>query len=343
MVNFIQKLKRLLCDDSKSKPIKNHPVRTHLPSHPSRESFQIPYLYVVLPYFNYCQYKTRTKLFLDFIKRIQNKRHLRIIVVEGTPKGVPFDLPTFSSDSVFLHIKVELPHRVWVKENLINLAIKNLPKEWYYVAWIDADLTFLNEHWVEETIKQLKQVDVVQLFETAMNLGPNAETLKIDKGFAYQALKSNQPYTKTYKYGFWHPGYAWACTRLAYEKMGKLIDFGILGSGDHHMALAWIGKVECSHPGNIHLDYMMALKEFQDRCQGIKIGYVTGTILHHYHGSIADRRYQERWQILTKNEYSPYKDIAYKENGLLYLTEKGKRFQEPIYDYFKGRKEDASQ
>jgi len=338
MVSFIKKLKHFFCEDPK-KSIKNHPVRSQLPSHPSRESFQTSYLYVILPYFNYCKYKSRTKLFLDFIKRIQSNRSIRIIVVEGTPKGMPFDLPLFS-DNIFLHIKVELVDRVWIKENLINLAIKNLPKEWYYVAWIDADLTFLNEHWVEETIKQLKQVDIVQLFDSAMNLGPNGETLKIDKGFVYQYLKSGHEYIKTYKYGFWHPGYAWACNRLAYEKMGKLIDFGILGSGDHHMALAWIGKVECSHPGNIHLDYMMALKEFQDRCKNMKLGYVPGSILHHYHGSIADRRYQERWQILTKHHYSPLKDIAYKENGLLYLTESGKRFQESIDDYFKGRRED---
>lgn len=340
MVNFIKKIKQLFCKNSKPKA-KNYPIRTQIPSHPSRESFQTSYLYIILPYFNYCKYKSRTKLFLDFIKRIENKKNIRIVIVEGTPKGVPFDLPTFN-DTIFLHIKVELTDRVWVKENLINLAIKNLPKEWYYVAWIDADLTFLNEQWVEETIKQLKLNDVVQLFETAANLGPLGETVKIDKGFVHQHLKSGKEYTKTYKYGFWHPGYAWACNRLAYEKMGKLVDFGILGSGDHHMALAWIGKVECSHPGNIHLDYMMALKEFQDRCKGIKLGYVIGTILHHYHGSIADRRYQERWQILTKNEYSPYKDIAYKGNGLLYLTEIGKRFQEPIDEYFKGRKEDST-
>lgn len=338
MVNFIKKLKRFFCDDPKT-PVKNHPVRTHLPSHPSRESFQTSYLYVILPYFNYCKYKSRTKLFLEFIRRIQHNHSIRIIVVEGTPKGTAFDLPIFNDD-IFLHIKVELADRVWIKENLINLAIKNLPKEWYYVAWIDADLTFLNEHWVDETIKQLKTVDIVQLFEIAMNLGPNGETLKIDKGFVYQYLKSGKEYTKTYKYGFWHPGYAWACNRLAYEKMGKLIDFGILGSGDHHMALAWIGKVECSHPGNIHLDYMLALKSYQDRCKELKLGYVPGSILHHYHGSIADRRYQERWQILTKNNYSPFKDIAYKENGLMYLTESGKRLQEPIDDYFKGRRED---
>uniref|UniRef100_A0A6C0CTW6 Glycosyltransferase n=1 Tax=viral metagenome TaxID=1070528 RepID=A0A6C0CTW6_9ZZZZ len=338
MVGFIKKLKRFFCDDPKASN-KNHPVRSYISSHPSRESFQTSYLYVVLPYFNYCKYKSRTKLFLEFIKRIQSNRTIRIIIVEGTPKGMPFDLPTFS-DKIFLHIKVELSDRIWIKENLINLAIKNLPKEWYYVAWIDADLTFLNEHWIDETIKQLKQDDIVQLFDSAMNLGPNGETLKIDKGFVYQYLKSGHEYIKTYKYGFWHPGYAWACNRFAYEKMGKLIDFGILGSGDHHMALAWIGKVECSHPGNIHLDYMIALKDFQDRCKNIKLGYIPGTILHHYHGSIADRRYQERWQILTKNQYSPIKDIAYKENGLLYLTEKGKRFQEPIDDYFRGRRED---
>ena len=308
---------------------------------PPRPSFHISPLYVILPYFNYCKYKSRTKLFLEFVKRIYNKKLIRIVIIEGTPKGEPFDLPDFSSSSVFLHIKVELHDRIWIKENLINLAVRNLPSDWNYVAWIDADLTFVNEMWVQDTIQLLKIYDVVQMFDSAINLGPNGETLKVEKGFVYQYINSGHEYNKNSKYGVWHPGYAWACHRKAYEQMGGLIDFGILGSGDRHMALAWINKAELSYPGNIHIDYMLKLKEFQDNCTDIKINYVPGSVIHHFHGSIKDRRYQERWNILTKNNYSPIKDIFYTKDGILQLTEVGKRLQPPIYDYFIGRNEDG--
>jgi len=320
------------------------PIRSRsnsLSSPPSPKKPHSRILYIILPYFNYCSYESRTKLFLDFIKRIHHKPMIRIVVVEGTPKGKEFDLPAFDSESVFLHIKVELNERVWIKENLINLAVRNLPSDWNYMAWVDADITFLNNKWVQDTMHTLDSSDVVQMFHSAINLGPDEETLKVDKGFMYQHLKSGYMYHKNAKYGFWHPGYAWACNRHAYTKMGGLIDFSILGSGDRHMALALIGKVEYSHPGNIHLDYMIKLKEFQDRCKGLKINYIQGSILHHFHGSIADRRYQERWTILTKNEYSPIKDIHYDKEGILHLTPSGARLQPPIDAYFRGRNEDG--
>lgn len=309
---------------------------------PPRRSFQIAPLYIVLPYFNYCKYRSRIKLFLEFIKRISKHSLLRIVVIEGTPKGTPFDLPDFSDEVVFLHIKVELNDRVWIKENLINLAIRNLPKEWNYVAWVDADLTFVNENWIQDTIQGLKKYSIVQMFDSAVNLGPHGESLKTEKGFMYQYLESGHSYNKNNKYGVWHPGYAWACNRKAFEQMGGLVDFGILGSGDRHMALAWIGKAELSHPGNIHLDYMLKLKEFQDKCTDLTVGYVPGTVLHHFHGSLKDRRYQERWTILTKHQYSPMKDIIYSKDGILQLTECGKRLQDPIDDYFLGRNEDGN-
>ena len=123
--------------------------------------------------------------------------------------------------------------------------------------------------------------------------------------------------------------------------MNGLIDFGILGSGDHHMALALIQKVSSSHPGGIHLNYQKKLHEYQERCKHFKINYTPGTIIHHFHGSIADRRYQERWNILVRNQYDPETDIIYTKDSILQLSEKGKRLQPPILEYFIGRNEDS--
>ena len=333
MVNIFKRFKKCFAE-----PGKNY--KKPLVAPPPRISFQVAPLYVILPYFNYCQYKSRTRLFLEFIKRIYNNPMIRIVIAEGTPKGKPFDLPDFT-DKIFLHIKVELHDSIWIKENLINLAIRNLPMDWNYISWIDADLTFMNPAWAQDTIQLLKTYDVVQLFHTAVQLGPEGETLKTDKGFVYQYLKSGHEYIKTSKYGFWHPGFAWACNRQAYVKMNGLIDFGILGSGDHHMALALIQKVSSSHPGGIHLNYQKKLHEYQERCKHFKINYTPGTIIHHFHGSIADRRYQERWNILVRNQYDPETDIVYTKDGILQLSEKGKRLQQPILEYFLGRNEDS--
>ena len=74
----------------------------------------------------------------------------------------------------------------------------------------------------------------------------------------------------------------------------------------------------------------------------LQINYINGSILHHYHGSIANRKYQERWSILTNNQYDPTIDISYNNNGIIHLSSQGKRFEEPILNYFKERLEDTT-
>jgi hypothetical protein len=289
-------------------------------------------MYVILPYFNFCGFNKRKQLFLEFIERMK-KYPVRIVIV-STGGLSELCLP------VFKHIEVGYKDQVWVKENLINIAIRRLPSNWKYVAWIDADITFLNENWVEDTIEQLKTCDVVQMFQTAVNLGPDEEAMKIDKSFGYMHAKSGNEYSRTDKYGFWHPGYAWACTKKAYQKMGGLLDWAILGSGDRHMALALIGKVEWSAPGNIEFNYLQLLQKFQKACKGLKLSYTPGTILHHWHGSLENRKYKERWDILTSNKYDPVRDLDYTNKGLIYLNFRGERLKDDIFRYFQERKED---
>jgi hypothetical protein len=289
-------------------------------------------VYVIVPYFNFCNFQQREKLFLEFIKRYQCTPGIRLVVAEAGRS-----LPHLC---VFKHLRFTFKNVMWVKEHLINLAVNFLPNDWKYVAWVDADITFLNHDWARETVEGLKTTDVLQLFHTAVNLGPDGESLKIDKGFGYMHSKSGTSYTPTDKYGFWHPGYAWAMRRSAWDKTGGLIDWAILGSGDRHMALALIGKVEASAPGTIHPNYKAMLLEYQLECKGLKLGCITGTILHHWHGSLQNRRYKERWDILTKKSYNPFEDIEF-VRGRIQFTDAGKRLEEDIRNYFFERQEDS--
>lgn len=295
-------------------------------------------LYVILPYFNFCGFKRRRDLFVQFVNEIAKTQGplVRMVISEalGTtrlPRGLP----------VWKHMTFETPSKIWIKENLINLAADRLPRYWKYMAWIDADLTFLNQNWVRDTIHELETADIVQLWRSAVNLGPDGETLKVDKSFAYMFIDSGTEWTQTDRYGFWHPGYAWACTRKAYETMNGLVDWAILGSGDRHMAMALAGLAQKSCPGNIHPNYMFLLRNFEKKLKNFKTSYVDGTILHYWHGSFANRRYRERWEILTKNNFDPFEDIGMDSDGIISLTEVGKRFDTFLDDYFTGRKEDS--
>lgn len=292
------------------------------------------YLYIILPYFNYCGFQRRQELFIQFVKRMKLLSNVRIVVSEVIG---PAQLPILG---VFKHLKFQTESHIWLKENLVNLGVRALPPQWEYMAWIDADLSFLNRTWVTDTLSALGETyDVVQLFQTVVNLGPKNEALKIDKSFGHMFKDSGTPLIKSDKYGFWHPGYAWACTKFAWEKMGGLIEFAILGSADRHMAYALVGRVLESAPGNIHPNYAEMLTDFQKSCHDLQFGYIPGTLLHHWHGSMKNRKYRERWDILTQNAFDPLKDIGVC-NGLIQLTPVGHRMDHDLIEYFVGRKED---
>jgi hypothetical protein len=122
--------------------------------------------------------------------------------------------------------------------------------------------------------------------------------------------------------------------------MGGLVDWAILGSADRHMAMAWIQRVNDSGPGNISVRYKILLKVFEARCRNFRLSYTPGTILHHWHGSLTNRRYKERWQILTSHDYDPTEDLEIDSQGMTQLSEKGKRMEKDISEYFVERKED---
>jgi hypothetical protein len=292
-------------------------------------------LYVILPYFNFCGFKSRRRLFLDFIERNKNVPGIRLVVSEVIGSAPLPKLP------VWKHIKVATKCQVWLKENIINMASTHLPPNWKYISWIDADILFLNENWVQDTKESLEYYDIVQMFHTVVNMGPRGEAMKTDKSFGYMHARSGTAYTPSDKYGFWHPGYAWACTRATWNKMGCLLDWAILGSADRHMALAWIGRVESSRPGNIHPTYIRLLLEFQAKCKGFRLGNIDGTILHEWHGRLEDRKYKERWDILTRHNFDPLKDIGLTTEGLIQLVDKGARMQSDLSSYFLERKEDS--
>lgn len=309
-------------------------------------------LYVVLPYFNFCKFNNRRRLFVEFVERMKHTPGVRIVVVEGKlDTDAEWDLPLLNDrdGGAFRHFRFSYPHALWIKENLINLGVRNLPDEWKYMAWIDADLTFVNDHWARDAIARMRtSFDVVYLWQTCVNLGQNGEVppdaKAADRSFGFMSTTSKYPYHQRAKYGFWHPGYAVACTRRAYEQMGGLFDWGILGSGDRHMALSLIGHAEWSAPGNIHPGYVTRLKEYEARCAGLRLGYVPGTIVHHWHGDHVNRRYVQRWDVLTKGGYDAVNDLRRKENGQIYLTdEAAARLGPAIIEYFYGRKEDGDE
>jgi len=294
-------------------------------------------LYVIAVVSNPARFERRYKLFNEFCVRMKEEKQIELVTIELQQNSRPFITES--------QIKLRTDHELWFKENLINIAVRHLPKNWEYMAWIDSDLEFQNKDWVRETIEQLQTYKVVQLFSHCLDLGIKHEALQVHTGIFY-AYRNGEVYNPPTKYGnYFHVGYAYAITRQAYDSIGGLIDFPILGSGDNHMALAFIGSVDLSLNKNLHSNYKLLCNIFQERCEkNIKrnVGYVHGTIMHHFHGNKVDRQYQSRWQILINNDFDPLVDIYKDANGLWQLNDNKPKLRDDIIRYFRERNEDCN-
>jgi hypothetical protein len=88
-------------------------------------------------------------------------------------------------------------------------------------------------------------------------------------------------------------------------------------------------------------DYKNSVKNFQKGAEDLRLGYVPGVILHHFHGSKKNRKYMDRWRVLVDNAYSPLLHITKNKDGLLVPTQScPKKMLEQIAKYFKQRDED---
>lgn len=306
-------------------------------------------LYVVTPVANPVRYASRYRLYRQFARRMKARHDVVHITVELAFGDRQFEVTEAGNPH---HIQLRTSEEIWHKENMINLAVARLPADWKYVAWVDADVEFTNPHWNHETLHQLQHHPIVQLFQSAIDMGPTGQFLQDHAGFAHQhvtraprILNGKDGYGYGGHYPFWHPGFGWACTRAAWDGMGGLIDWAILGSSDHHMALCFIGDGVKSLPKGVHPNYADRLRVFQERCnQHIRgnIGFVEGTLLHHWHGKKKDRKYVERWDVLLKNKFDPVRDLKRDWQGLLQLRHGADKLRSECRMYFRNRNEDSN-
>jgi len=295
-------------------------------------------LHVITVISNPCNYKKRYTLAKQFIKRMDQEENIVLYVVELCYGEQVFQV-THAKNPRHLQLRAEVP--LWHKENLINLAVQKLfPADAKTVCWVDSDIEFDNTNWALDTLKILNGCkDVVQLFSHCVDMDKNQNALNLFQGFGFQ-YSHNRPYSKK-SIHYWHPGFAWACTKRLYDHMNGLYSYGILGSGDHNMALSFIGNGLKSINSEVTDDYKNSILEYEKRVKGCRLGYVPGVIRHHFHGHKKNRKYSERWFILIENQYQPSVHVQFNEEGLIVPTELfPEKLKSDILNYFRERNED---
>ena len=310
-----------------------------------QHSTDLSKFYVIATAFNPVRFKSRYELYERF-KADMDVAKVNMVTVELALGERPFEVTQPGNP---FHVQLRTQDEIWHKESALNVALQRLPADWQYVAWIDADVHFARADWAQETVQRLQHHPVVQMFESAIDLGPEGQAIKNHRSFA-KAYHLNdvhaQPKASSGGEGFpQHPGYAWAARRDALEATGGLYDTAILGSADHHMAAAIIGRVHDFRPKGIHKAYARNLDVWQDRAKALHkdLGFVEGTLLHWWHGPKADRKYKDRWSILLKHGFDPDRDLQRDTQGLWKLSQRGERLRRDIRLYFHQRNEDSIQ
>ncbi len=296
-------------------------------------------LHVVTAIANPIRWQSRTRLYRHFEEHMLDSG-VRLTVVECAYGDRPHE---FADNPHITHVPVRARSLLWTKENLLNIGLSRLPQDWRHAAWIDADITFRRPDWATETVHALQQYDIVQAWSDCYDLGPNDEHLQVHRSFCRLAHEGAP--IKSNNYTFAHPGYAWAATRRALTLLGGLIETATLGAGDHHMALALLGRVRESVPGGISDGYLRPLLRWQDRAsQHIagNIGYVPGSIEHDWHGAKAKRAYVDRWLTLLRNHFDPETDLIRNTWGVLELAGNKPQLRMDIDRYFRTRDEDSN-
>ncbi len=307
-------------------------------------------LHVLTTIFNSARYRTRWEHYGDFARKISTHPEVELWTVEIAFGDRDFSV-TKSTDPH--HLQLRTNTELWHKEKSLNLLAQKLPHDWQKLAIVDADVFSFKPDWFDDTKHALEHFDVVQMWSNAYDLSPDSEIMGQHRSFA-DCYRSGMKitadpeinyYAPIGKMVYWHPGYAWAWRRSAWDATGGLFDTAILGSADFHMAHALVGNVQSTLTNNLHEEYKQAIVEWQERAEALKknIGAVKGGIYHSWHGAKVTRRYRSRWKILEDNQYHPRRDLTLDSQGLWKFSTKSPiSLRDQIRDYFGQRNEDST-
>lgn len=301
-------------------------------------------LHVVTCFFNPVRWKSREKLYRDFEQHMLDSGvHLTTVECELGDRPFILDNPHVN------HVQVRSHTVLWNKENLLNLGVASVAKEFpdfSYVAFVDADVMFRNAGWATETVHALQQYNVIQPWSKCLDLGPNGEVMHLWHSFCRQ-IKQDHPMSATdgHGYQYAHTGFAWAWRREALEWVSGLLDTAALGAGDHHMAWSLIGHADWTIPEGVTQGYRQPVKRWESEAKHINqnLGYLHDSdIEHSWHGSKDGRKYKKRWSIIIDNQFDPQTDLKRNVWGVLELAGNKPRLRHELDRYFRERHEDSN-
>jgi len=299
----------------------------------------MPKLAVVACHFNPCQYRRPVENLKRFLHVIDRPVHIVELVLDD-------DVSVNDNDVISrgLHAWTTLrgtraENWMWQKEALLNVGFAKALRdpEVTAVAWVDADVIFVNPRWEADTLRELERYDVVQMFSDA-SLTDSDERITTP-------VKSTGWHWSTYA-KMWcdfaqsHPGMAWAMRASHLRRGFRLYDRAVTGNGDTLMLRAFTG-VDPFRTSEVGSTVQNDVRRWANG-ELLSFGFVMGSIVHMHHGSLQDR--DTRGRRLMLPGFSPREHVENDEQGLLkWSLTAPEAFRRKVQEYFQKRREDGVQ
>ncbi len=300
-------------------------------------------------YFNPEKFQSKKKNF-DLFSAALHRQGVHLFVIELAFADEAFELSPQDLPPGQQVVQIRARSVLWQKERLLNCLLAELPQSYSKVIWLDCDLIFERDDWLEATDRALDRFPLVQPFTAAIRL-PSGQTNYSGEGDIHQSFGSRyHSDSKVLHTGEFdehgHTGFAWAARREWLARCG-LYDCCLSGSGDHLMAHAFCGDWRSAcvtrllHPPCPYYDHFRnwAIQAFQ-LVRG-DIGAVDGRILHLWHGRRKDRGYLKRNQELASLGFDPTTDLIKNDDGCWEFTNENPAVADWSKRYFQPRQEDA--
>lgn len=271
---------------------------------------------VVFAFFNPCGY----------VRPLQN-----LLFFENKLKIA--NIPYFSAEMIIANQSPMLANPTCVyrsnsylfyKEELFNKLETLIPEQYTKMIFLDCDIIFDCANWVDKISVLLDTHDILQVFERVCYLD------------------------LTYKQNYWMngsavdlnvagSGFGWAMTRSFFAKIGGFFDKCTLGSGDSIFFHSIVNRPVMKYPviQGFITEYREKIAKFKP-----KYTYLAGVNIYHLsHGSKVNRRYADRYGILTRSDFT-WDSLFYKNaDGFWELSDS--KINTEFLEYFKNRNEDS--
>ena len=306
-------------------------------------------LWAITSYFNPAGYRRRLATYREFRRRLAAP----LVTVELSFDGA-FELRRDDADIL---LQIRGGDVMWQKERLLNVALRQVPETCDKIAWLDCDVVFARDDWVEQASRALDEAGLVHLFQARSDLArdvspeqyqpdpdgaaPSMVYKMVVEGVAPEDLLVSHPQQKRRASN----GLAWASPRHVLEKHG-FYDACILGSADRATLCAAIGTFEhCTRALRMNASqeahYLAWARPYFETVRG-RIGYIPGLAFHLWHGEVKDRQYGVRDEAFQPFGFDPYRDIALDDVGCWRWSSDKRELHAFVRRYFESRREDGA-